>query len=176
MLNTDVPGSFCTLAGLINNNRRILLVLIQHEFGFFERTTNEFLLFLKAIDKPVIITFHTVLPHPNEILRSYVKAIAETVAGIVVMTHTSAEILIRDYQITNEKTAVIPHGTHLVMHADKTLLKEKYGLTGKKYFPHLDFSVKVKVLKQHFAHFLISFPNTLIFFFNYWQNTSGCIR
>lgn len=139
VLNTDVPGSFCTLAGLINNNRRILLVLIQHEFGFFERTTNEFLLFLKAIDKPVIITFHTVLPHPNEILRSYVKAIAETVAGIVVMTHTSAEILIRDYQITNEKIAVIPHGTHLVMHADKTLLKEKYGLTGKKILSTFGF-------------------------------------
>lgn len=131
ILNTDFPGSFCTLAGLINNNRSIILVMIQHEFGFFEKKTDELLLFLKALNKSVVITFHTVLPHPNEILRLHVKAIAETVSGIVVMTHASSEILVRDYGIGIEKIVVIPHGTHLVVHTDKTLLKEKYGLKGK---------------------------------------------
>jgi hypothetical protein len=77
ILNTDVAGSFCTLAGLINNNRRIVLVMIQHEFGFFEKTTEEFLLFLKALNKSVLISFHTVLPQPDDVLRVHVKAIAE---------------------------------------------------------------------------------------------------
>jgi len=139
ILNTDTPGSFCTLAGLINNNRRILLVMIQHEFGFFEKKTDELLLFLKALNKSAVVTFHTVLPLPNEILRLHVKAIAENVSGIVVMTHTSSEILIRDYGIGIEKIVVIAHGTHLVVHADKALLKDKYGLKGKKILSTFGF-------------------------------------
>lgn len=139
VLNTDEPGSFCKLAGLINNNRRINLVMIQHEFGFFEKTTDEFLLFLKAIHKSVLITFHTVLPNPNDTLREHVKAIAEEVSAIVVMTNTSAEILINDYEITAEKIEVIAHGTHLVMHSDKESLKEKYGLVGKKVLSTFGF-------------------------------------
>jgi glycosyltransferase involved in cell wall biosynthesis len=139
VLNTDTPGSFCTLAGLINNNRRIILVMIQHEFGFFEQTTDELVLFLKALNKSTVITFHTVLPQPNEILRLHVKAIAEAVSGIVVMTHASLEILIRDYGIGMEKITVIAHGTHLVVHADKALLKEKYGLKGKKILSTFGF-------------------------------------
>lgn len=138
-LNTDSPGSFCTLAGLINNNRRIILVMIQHEFGFFQNTPDEFLLFLKAIDKPVLVTFHTVLPRPNELLKNQVKMIAETVASVVVMTQSSAEILIRDYEISPEQVTVIAHGTHLVVHADKELLKEKYGLRGKKILSTFGF-------------------------------------
>lgn len=139
MLNTDEPGSFCKLAGLINNNRRINLVMIQHEFGFFEKTTDEFLLFLKAIHKSVLITFHTVLPNPNDALRAHVKAISEEVSAIVVMTNTSAEILINDYEIAVEKIEVIAHGTHLVMHADKESLKEKYSLVGKKVLSTFGF-------------------------------------
>src|SRR5436190_17599041 len=48
------------------------------------------------------------------------------------MTHISEGILVTDYEIPGEKIAVIPHGTHLVLHADKELLKSKYKLTGKK--------------------------------------------
>lgn len=139
VLNTDEFGSFCKLAGLINNNRRISMVMIQHEFGFFEKTAEEFLLFLKAIHKSVLITFHTVLPNPNEVLRNHVKAIAEEVSAIIVMTNTSAEILIKDYKIDADKITVIAHGTHLVMHADKESLKEKYGLVGKKVLSTFGF-------------------------------------
>ena len=48
------------------------------------------------------------------------------------MTHTSAAILITDYGIPVEKITVIPHGTHLVKHLDKELLKEEHQLSGKK--------------------------------------------
>ncbi len=48
------------------------------------------------------------------------------------MTNSSAAILIDDYEISQEKITVIPHGTHLVPHSDKELLKIKYKLSGKK--------------------------------------------
>src|SRR4029079_18729809 len=48
------------------------------------------------------------------------------------MTHSSAEILIKDYHIPAEKITVIPHGTHLVPHSHQKVLKDKYNLSGKK--------------------------------------------
>jgi hypothetical protein len=50
------------------------------------------------------------------------------------MTNHSAKILENEYQISAFKINVIPHGTHLVRHIDKTVLKEKYNLQGRKVF------------------------------------------
>ena len=131
-LNTDQPGAFTTLAKAINDNADIRMVMIQHEFGFFEKKENEFRLFLNALTKPVIIAFHTVLPHPDDSLKVKVQQISVESASIIVMTNSSAEVLIHDYRVPREKITVIPHGTHLVPHSDKDLLKNKYKLTGKK--------------------------------------------
>jgi glycosyltransferase involved in cell wall biosynthesis len=132
VLNTDQPGSFIKLANAINVNNEIRMVLIQHEFGFFGKKENEFKHFLNALTKPVIIVFHTVLPYPDDILKIKVQQISGAAGAIIVMTHSSEEILIRDYNIPEEKITVIPHGTHLVPHIEKEILKKKYNLSGKK--------------------------------------------
>lgn len=132
ILNTDHPDAFITLAKTINSNDDVQMVMIQHEFGFFVNRENEFKQFLDLLIKPVIIVFHTVLPHPDELLKIKVQEISAVSQSVVVMTHSSAEILIRDYSISKEKITVIPHGTHLVSHPDKKLLKDKYKLPGKK--------------------------------------------
>lgn len=131
-LNTDQPNAFIQLAKSINDNTDIRIVMIQHEFGFFENKENEFKQFLDTLIKPVVIVFHTVLPHPNELLKEKVQHISGASESIIVMTHSSANVLINDYGIPREKISVIPHGTHLVPHSDKELLKNKYNLTGKK--------------------------------------------
>ena len=132
LLNIDSPNAFHKLAKAINENPAISMVLIQHEFGFFEKKGGNFKQFLNALDKPIIIVFHTVLPQPDEILKIKVQRIAEVGTSIVVMTNTAAKILINDYNIPFEKITVIPHGTHLVQHLDKDVLKKKYQLVGKK--------------------------------------------
>jgi hypothetical protein len=48
------------------------------------------------------------------------------------MTNSSAQLLINDYGIPQEKITIIPHGTHLVPHSEKEPLKDKYNLSGKK--------------------------------------------
>lgn len=132
ILDIDSPLAFVSLAKSINANPTIQMVLLQHEFGFFERKENDFLQFLTLLTKPIIIVFHTVLPKPNEALQANVQAIAEAANSIVVMTHSSSKILLDDYKIPLEKITVIPHGTHLVPHADKEFFKNKYDLLGKK--------------------------------------------
>ncbi|HTN16041.1 MAG TPA: glycosyltransferase, partial [Chitinophagaceae bacterium] len=58
--------------------------------------------------------------------------IAAVADALVVMTQTSSDILAAEYDIAPQKITVIPHGTHLVHHTSKTVLKAKYGFEGRK--------------------------------------------
>ncbi len=132
-LQTDVPIEYAALANKINNNSRISLILIQHEFGLFRvDEENTFLKFIQTIEKPVATVFHTVLPNPDEKRKAHVQNIGLFSDSIIVMTNNAAEILKNEYTIPSKKITVIPHGTHLVPHLDKEELKQKFGLKGKK--------------------------------------------
>ena len=130
-LDTDDACAFADLAERINQNDSIALVLIQHEFGFFRNKESDFKSFLKNLEKPVIIVFHTVLPSPSQLLKSTVKDLIRHAESIIVMTNDSARILEEQYDTPERKISVIAHGTHLVAHPNKTVLKQKYGLEGK---------------------------------------------
>lgn len=131
VLSTDDVASYTELTEKINDNPAIQLVLVQHEFGLFKNDAyfNEF---LYALKKPIACVFHTVLPNPNEAFQLKVQQINDASESIIVMTHSSAEILIRDYGVAPEKITIISHGTHLVKHMDKDALKEKYNVSGRK--------------------------------------------
>ena len=131
-LKTSLADRYMKLALKINNDDRIVIVLIQHEFGFFKKQEQAFIQLLTLLKKPVIIVFHTVLPKPDKQLKLNIENIAERCESIIVMTHNSAEILIKDYDLPAKKISVIAHGTHLVPHISKEVLKKKYGLKGRK--------------------------------------------
>lgn len=131
ILNTDHTASFAGLAKKINGNADIYMAMIQHEFGFFKKHEKAFKLFLKTITKPIVIVFHTVLPNPTEALKLEVKQLSGFARSIIVMTKASAKILNNDYEIQKQKITVIPHGTHLVLHSNKQLLKIKNNLANK---------------------------------------------
>jgi glycosyltransferase involved in cell wall biosynthesis len=132
ILDTSVSAGYKRLAAKINRNKSIKIVLIQHEFGFFEGKEEAFTQFLKVVSKPKVIVFHTVIPGPDEALKKLVCNMSEHVNSIIVMTKSSSKILIEDYKIDVGKIEVIAHGTHLVQHLDKEFLKEKYRLKDKK--------------------------------------------
>ncbi len=131
-LNPNSKISFIKLAFRINKNNRIKTVVIQHEFGFFSKEKKKFLQFLQTLNKPIVIAFHTVLPNPDELLKIKVQQISSIAESIIVMTHASEKILIKEYGIPKQKITVIAHGTHLVPHLDNGFLKNKYALSGKK--------------------------------------------
>lgn len=132
ILQTDIPFEYTQLAKKINQNKRICLVVLQHEFGFFRLKDGSFERFLQDIQKPLISVFHTVLPHPGETVKATIRTIAQSSNALIVMTQHSADLLKNDYAIAPKKVVVIPHGTHLVPHLDKKSLKLKYDLKGKK--------------------------------------------
>lgn len=131
-LDTTNATDYKNLLIDINNNEHIKLVLIQHEFGFFAKQEQAFLEFIKGLNKPVSIVFHTVLPKPNVELELKVHQIAQNCQSIIVMTNTSKSILTKEYAIAEDKISVIAHGTHLVPHLGKRFLKKKYDLNGQK--------------------------------------------
>ena len=131
ILNTDQAEAYLALAKKINNNTDIQIVLIQHEFGFFKKNETAFKQLLKTINKPIIIVFHTVLPNPNDALKLDIQEMAAISKSIIVMTNGSAKILNTVYDIPKNKVNVIPHGTHLVPHLKKQVLKTKVNLAGK---------------------------------------------
>ncbi len=132
VLRTSIASEYEKLALKINDNNKIKVVLIQHEFGFYKKQERAFLQFLYELSKPVVLVFHTVLPHPDQELKCQIKAIATISTSIIVMTNTSADILTKEYDVPKRKISVIAHGTHLVSHLNENFLKLKYDLKDRK--------------------------------------------
>lgn len=119
-------------ANEINNNPDIKLVNIQHEYGLFGGNWGNYVLpFMEMIKKPVVVTFHTILPRPDKQLKKITQDIIDRAAGVVVMTHHTARVLRTSYGIDKKKPiAVIPHGVHHVPFPSKSKAKAKLNLSG----------------------------------------------
>ncbi len=115
-------------AKLMNHDDSIKLVNIQHEFGIFGGKYGiNVLSFLKTLKKPAVITFHTVLPTPNDSLLKTVKQLDAYVCEFIVMTNLAKMMLINDYGISKEKITIIPHGIHHRPYITSHDAKLKYG-------------------------------------------------
>jgi len=132
ILNTDHEFSFKNLVAELNQDQKIELVVVQHEFGFFDKNKSAFLALLTKLNKPICVVFHTVLPSPSEELREHVRAICDAAESMIVMTQSAQDILVKFYGIFEGKINVIAHGTHLVPHTNKNELKSKYKVPGRK--------------------------------------------
>ncbi len=163
-LNTDESAEFSKTVDEINRMDSIKLIVLQHEFGFFHRNQTAFLTFISSILKPIVTVFHTVLPNPDNLLYAHVQKISTASKAIIVMTNSSKEILAKDYDIEAEKISVIPHGTHLLPHTEKNLLKTKYGLQGRKIlstFGLLSAGKNIETTLKALPDIISSYPEVL---------------
>jgi glycosyltransferase involved in cell wall biosynthesis len=120
-------------AAIINADKSIKLVCIEHEFGLYGGEFGEYLLgFLALLDKPFVIRFHTVLPNPGEKMLKIVHSISMLAEKVIVMTKHSVQLLREHFGIAENKIVHIVHGTHNHSTTDPVILKAKYDLAGKK--------------------------------------------
>lgn len=132
ILNTLDEASYSALARRINTDPRISRVWVQHEFGLFPGGDGRFLLnLLRSIQKPVSITFHTVLREPSPERRQMVQALAQRAHAVIVLTERSRDLLQDLYAVPMEKLHVIPHGTHVILSEGRETMKRKLGLDGR---------------------------------------------
>ena len=114
-LKTWIKDDYTSLAQAINQDEKIRIIYLQHEFGLYGGELGVYLLeLMKKVKVPIITTFHTVLSNPSDERRSVVQQIAKISSRVVLMTNLSAKTLRSDYQIKEDKIKVIPHGTHLI--------------------------------------------------------------
>jgi glycosyltransferase involved in cell wall biosynthesis len=111
----------------MNRQERVKLVHIQHEFGIFGGEFGAHLLrFAETCTKPMVVTFHTVLPAPPPMMRDVVLRLSQHVRRVTVMTDLAKRILCDVYGVAEEKIDVIPHGIPPMPY--QSSLREKAGL------------------------------------------------
>jgi len=124
---------YIDIAEKINKNNKIKLVNIQHEFGIFGGEKGEFLIpFLEKLEKPVVITFHSLIPKPNKERLKLVKALAKRSNAVVVMANHAVEILKNKYELKSDKIYMIHHGVPLIYFLkDNSEIKKLLNLKNK---------------------------------------------
>lgn len=122
-------ASYYPRAATYINNEKIDVVSIQHEFGIYGGKDGEHLLtLLRAIEKPVVTTVHTVLSHPDEHKEMLIREISRRSSAVVVMAQIGAKILMDRYGVPKEKIRVIHHGVPVKERNNREALKAKLGL------------------------------------------------
>ena len=131
-INKDDIDNYINTAKKINQSKDIKLVCIQHEFGIFGgEYGNHLIPFLELIEKPVVTTFHSVLPNPDIARKRIIKSLCDKSAVVVVMAKKAIEILKNDYEIEEDKLHFIPHGIPSVPFLPQETLKQKLHLQNK---------------------------------------------
>lgn len=127
------PDEYRSAAARLNAMPEVSIVSIQHEFGIFGGEYGEHLLaFLDELTKPVVVTFHTVLPNPPDGMKAVVERIGQHADRIVVMTETSKNLLISAHGVPEHLVQVIPHGIHPQRYSTPNAAKARLGLSGHR--------------------------------------------
>jgi len=119
------------------NASPVSVVSLQHEFGIFGRfgadgSFSDFLPdFLDRLEKPVVSTLHTVLPHPRPDFLKAVQTIYRRSAAVVTMVNMASLILEQDYGLDPVKLHTIPHGVPHIPRSDTGTMKAELGFEGR---------------------------------------------
>lgn len=125
-------NDYLDCAKKINAHKKIKLIHIEHEFGIYGENFGANLLhLLKEARKPIVITFHTVLPKPVPEMKKVVEEINDYCRLIFVMTKLSKQILMSDYNISDDKIKIVPHGIHPSSYAPSQKTKKILKLQDK---------------------------------------------
>jgi len=106
------------------------IVCLQHEFGIFGGVQGDFIFHLMDyLKKPVLTTLHTIISKKDLKFKEYTGKLVKVInlsTKVVVMNQKGKELLINEYDISNEKIEVIPHGIPDVPFVDPSYYKNKF--------------------------------------------------
>jgi polysaccharide biosynthesis protein PslF len=130
-IRRDDLNSYLQAVDYINDSS-CNVVMIEHEFGIFGGDCGEYIIpFVEKIKKPLIVTCHTIPENSESGYGVILKRLGNIVCGIIVMTKSSRQKLIKDYKIDPKKIAVIPHGTPDIPLTSTEKYKKKKRLSDK---------------------------------------------
>lgn len=128
-LRKNCAEDYVRAAEFANACQSAEIIVIQHEFGIFGGIDGEYILkFVHSLKKPFIIITHTVLPNPTTSQYQIMNDLYEHAAGIVCMTHKSAQMVREIYAAPSSRVAIISHGVTPFKRHPQEMLKNKYHL------------------------------------------------
>src|SRR5947209_6666329 len=109
-VDVEDTDSYIEIADQINRSR-IQVVNIQHEYGIHGGDHGEYLLeFMRRLEKPIVLTLHTVLPHPEGHFKGVTQRILDLSAAVVVLAKSAVPLIRDNFSLPTERLHVIPHG------------------------------------------------------------------
>lgn len=131
-LQQDDPASYRRIARAIDAHPAEVLD-VQHEYGLFGGTDGSwFVDLIEEIEKPVVVSLHTVLPAPTETHRAMTRRICRRADAVVLLSQTGRKILIDAYGIEPTKLHVIHHGVPDVRFRSTHEAKARFGLGNRR--------------------------------------------
>lgn len=128
----DHPVDFSRAADFLNFSR-IDVISLQHEYGIFGGEWGSNLLTLvRDLNRPVVMTCHTVVKEPDPVQKEVFVELAARSAKCVVMSEKGVAFLQEVYGVNRDKIALIPHGIHDVPFIDPNYFKDKFGVEGRR--------------------------------------------
>ena len=120
--------SYRETANFINNHPSEILN-IQHEYGLFGGERGEWLVdLLDAVEKPIVITLHTVLPEPDENMLNVTRRLCQRASKVVSLSGTGKHLLETVYGINPERLKLIHHGVPDVPFQSTDAAKASFGI------------------------------------------------
>lgn len=120
--------SYAAAASFVNGFP-VDLVNIQHEYGLFGGERGEWLVdFIRMVEKPVVLTLHTVLPEPDDSYRRVTRELCRRAAKVVALSETGRGLLEEIYGIDPESIRVIHHGVPDVPFQSTDAPKASFGI------------------------------------------------
>jgi glycosyltransferase involved in cell wall biosynthesis len=124
------PDSFAEAAEWVNRSRADG-VSVQHEYGIYGGSAGEYVLeFMSRVEKPMVVTLHTVLSKPEPEQRRVMEAIFGYADRVVAMVDAAREILATNYNVDTTKLRIVPHGVPNIRRVPIEEAKKQLGLTG----------------------------------------------
>ncbi|MEW6547378.1 MAG: glycosyltransferase family 4 protein [Bacillota bacterium] len=109
------------------------VVNLHHEYGIFGGENGQMVLELvDRLQRPLVVTLHTVLSRPLPGQREIVRRLADRAAALVVMTDTGRQLLGEVYGIDPSLVHVIPHGVPAVRAWSRREIRRRLGLSGRQ--------------------------------------------
>ena len=131
-LRQDYQIDYARAADFLNFTG-INVVSLQHEYGIFGgEWGSNVLTLLRDLNRPVVVTCHTVLKEPNSVQKEVFLEIAARAHKLAVMSDRAVAFLEDIYGIGRDKIVIIPHGIHDVPFIDPNYYKDKFGVEGRR--------------------------------------------
>lgn len=110
-----VRGDYVRAARLLGT-LDVDVVLLQHEYGIFGGRDGGYVLsFAEELDRPLVLTLHTVLSEPSPRQLHLLAALCDRAELVIVMTDTARRLLLETAACPEDKIRVVPHGAPAVL-------------------------------------------------------------